>query len=67
MYPPFVYSLQFWTGVSWLAAGVVALLVYFGVLPDKYLFDAGAILTILLAVLNFIGVIPELRARGFIK
>ena len=64
--PPFVYSLRFWEGFSWLLAGVIALLVYFGVLDAKYLYDAGAILAWILAVLRFVGVVPELRARGLL-
>lgn len=61
--PPYVKSLAFWKAISYLLAGVVALLVYFGVLPDTYLYGDAAILTAILAVLNFLGVVPELKAR----
>lgn len=62
--PPYVYSLAFWKAISYVLAGIVALLVYFGVLPSQYLYDAGAILLAILALLNFLGVHPELRAKG---
>lgn len=65
--PPFVYSLRFWEGVSWLLAGIVVLLVYFGVLPESYLYTAPVILSAILAVLKFLGVNPELRDKGFIE
>lgn len=64
--PPYVYSLAFWKAVSYVLAGVVALLVYFGVLPSQYLYDAGAILLGILAILNFLGIVPELRAKGLL-
>lgn len=75
-YPPFFYSLRFWEGVSWVLAGVAILLVYFGVLPDTYLYTAPMVLTGILAILKFLGVTPELRllaleaelkARGLIE
>lgn len=65
--PPFVYSLAFWKGISVLAEGVLVLLVYFGILPDTYLYGSAAILAVILSVLYFIGVVPELRAKGQIK
>lgn len=64
--PPFVYSLAFWKAASYALAGVVALLVYFGVLPDVYLYGDAAILAAILAVLNFLQVNPELREKGLI-
>lgn len=62
--PPFVYALAFWKGFSYIAAGVVALLVYFGVLPEAYLYGDAAILSAIIAVLNFLDVNPELKRRG---
>lgn len=62
--PPFVYALAFWKGISYVLAGVVALLVYFGVLPDAYLYGDAAILSAIIAVLNFLDVNPELRRKG---
>lgn len=61
--PPFVKSLAFWKAISYLIAGVIALLVYYGVIPDAYLYGDAAILAALLALLNFLGVYPELRAK----
>lgn len=63
--PNFVYALAFWKGISFLLAGVVALLVYFGVLPEVYLYGDAAILSAIVAVLNFLGVHPELKLRGY--
>lgn len=65
--PPFVYSLRFWEGFSILLEGVVILLVYFGVLPDSYLYGSAAILAVILSVLRFFGVNPELRSKGLLK
>ena len=64
--PPFVYSLAFWKGAAQLIAGVVALLVYFGVLPEAYLYGDAVILAAILAVLNFLQVNPELESRGLL-
>lgn len=63
--PPFAYSLRFWEGISWLLAGVDALLVYFGVLPEVFLYSGAVILSAILAVLKFFNVTPELLAKGF--
>lgn len=65
-YPPFVYSLAFWSAVSWLLAGVAGLLVYFGVLPVQYGYAAPVILAAIQVVLKFLGVVPELQAKGLI-
>ena len=66
-YPPFVYSLQFWSAVSWVIAGVLGLLVYFGKLPSTYNYGAAAILVAIQAVLKVIQIVPELRASGRIR
>lgn len=65
--PPFVKSLAFWTAVSWLVAGVLGLLVYFGTVPETWLFPAGVILTWILAILKLLGVTPELKAKLLAK
>ena len=62
--PPFVYSLAFWSFVSWIIAGVLGLLVYFGVLPPAYNYGAAAILVAIQAVLKILQITPELRAKG---
>jgi len=65
--PPFVYAKKFWEAVALVLAGADALLVYFGVLSEMYLYGGAAILAFIYAVLNFFGIVPELRARGFLK
>lgn len=60
-------SLAFWKGASFLVAGVLALLVVFGVLPAQYAIDAGTILAFALSILHFFDINPELRARGLMK
>lgn len=65
--PPFVKSLAFWTAVSWLAAGVLALLAYFGVVAESWAVPAAAILSWVLALLNMFGIKPELRYRAAVK
>lgn len=59
--PKFVYALAFWKALSWFLAGSAALLVYFGVLPETYLWSAGIILSGILTALNLIGIAPELK------
>lgn len=61
--PPFVYAKAFWEAVSLLIAGILALLVYFGVLPADYGLGSGVILMFLLAVLRFLKIEPELKAK----
>lgn len=65
-YPPFVYSLAFWSAVSWLLAGVDGLLVYFNVIPAVYGYAAPVILAAIQAILKFLQVTPELQAKGLI-
>lgn len=62
--PPFVYALSFWKAVSFLLAGVAGLLYYFGVIPAQYALDAATFLSAIVAVLHFLNINPELRARG---
>lgn len=65
--PVFLKSIAFLKGVSLIVAGVAALLVYFKVIPPNYGFDAGIVLGVFYAILNFFNVKPELRARGLLK
>ena len=58
--PPFVKSLAFWKAISLIVATLVA---YF--FPD-YKIDAVMVEFLVLAVLQFFGVTPELRARGLL-
>jgi len=64
--PPFVYALTFWQGLSYLVAGVLAILAYFKKIEQKWALTAGVVLAAILAVLNFLGVVPELMIRGLI-
>ncbi len=65
--PPFVYAKAFWEALSFLIAGVLAVLAFFGVIPANFVYGSAAILAAFLAVLKFFGVNPELRARGLLK
>ena len=65
--PPFVYAKAFWEGVSLLVAGVLALLVYFGVLPGDYAYGAGAVLAFILTVLRFLKVNPEIKQKELLE
>ena len=62
--PPYVYALSFWKAISYLIAGGVALLVYFGVLPDAFLYGDAVILMVIQSILNFFGIHPELKFLG---
>jgi hypothetical protein len=55
--PPFVYSLAFWQALAYVIAALVA---YF----TPYKLEAGVLLAAVLAILKFIQVTPELRAKG---
>lgn len=59
--PPVINSLAFWQ----LIAGFVAFVIHFFA-PD-FPFGAEAILAVILFVLGYIGITPELRARGLIQ
>lgn len=65
--PPFFKAKAFWEAIALLLAGIDALLVFFGILPDIYLFGYTAILAGIMAILKFFGIVPELRARGLLK
>ena len=61
MLPPFVYSLKFWEAFSVIVAVAVVQLGYADVV------DTAKVLAVVLAILQFFKINPELRARGLIK
>lgn len=61
--PDFVFAKAFWQMVSFILAGVLGLLVFFGVLDPKYALSAGSVLSLLLAVLKWFDIEPQVRAR----
>ena len=63
-YPAPFYSLAFWSAVSWVIAGILGVLVYFGKLPPVYNYGAAAILVAIQAVLKILQINPELRDKG---
>ncbi len=65
--PPFVYTLRFWEALSWLVAGLLALLVQFGVIGPEFAMSAAAVLALFLMVLKLFGIEPELRLRARLK
>lgn len=65
--PPFVYAIAFWRAISMLAAGVLALLVYFNVIPLDYALTPAAILAFIQAVLQFFKINTELKMRELLK
>ena len=64
--PPFVYALSFWNAISFLIAGVLGLLAYFGKIKQSLALSAAAVLAILLSILHFFGIVPELMLRGLL-
>lgn len=65
--PPVLKSLKFWESLSYLAAGVLGLLVLWGKLPPEDALAPAAILAWIVAFLKMLGITPELRAKGLIK
>lgn len=61
--PPFVFARAFWEGVSFLLAGVLALLAYFGYVDPSWAVPASVILTVILGVLRMFGIQPELQFK----
>ena len=59
MFPPFFYSKAFWQAVSLIVATLV---VYF--FPDTALTSA-MVEAVIFALLQLVGVTPELKAKGF--
>lgn len=62
--PDFVKSLAFWKAATFLAAGLLALLAYFQVVPANWAVGAEVILAWVLALLQMFGINPELRAKA---
>lgn len=58
--PPFVYSLEFWKSLAYVAAALVA---WF----TPYKVEAGVLLVAVLGILRLFNVVPELRAKGRIR
>lgn len=58
-----IYQLKFWEAVSYILAGVLALLALFGIIPAEYALGAGAILAVILSILRFFGIDPQFRKR----
>jgi len=56
-FPPFFYSLAFWQALAYVIAALVA---YF----TPYKLEAGIVLALFLAILKFLKIAPELRARA---
>lgn len=62
--PPFVYVKAFWEALSYILAGVLALLVVFGVLPPQYALGSAVILSAFLGILKWFDIEPQLMARA---
>ncbi len=62
--PDFVYVKAFWEAFSAIAAGVLAMLVVFGVLEPVWAFGYAAILAWVLGILKMFNIEPQLRARA---
>ncbi len=65
--PPFVYSKAFWTALSYLVAGVLALLAFFGVIAPEWALGPAAVLALFLAVLKWFDIVPELRLKAMLR
>jgi hypothetical protein len=65
--PDFVKSLAFWKAVTFLAAGILALLAYFQVIPSNWAIGSEVILAWVLALLQMFGINPEIRAKAALK
>lgn len=60
-FPPFAYKLAFWQALSFLVAGVLGLLVFFGVLSTSWALAPAALLALFLAVLKWFDIEPQFR------
>lgn len=58
--PPFVKSLAFWKAFSLIVATLVA---YY----TPYKLEAAILETLIYAILNLFGIVPELRSKGLMK
>lgn len=61
--PPIFKVLKFWEALSYLAAGILILLVLFGKIDPSQAWTPAAILAWILAFLKMLGIVPELRAK----
>lgn len=62
--PPVVYSLSFWKALTYAAAGILAALAALGKVPVEWALSAGALLSAVLTVLNWLHITPELRLKA---
>jgi hypothetical protein len=60
-FPDWFYVRAVWEALSYVVAGVLWLLVLFGVLSPEWALGPSAILVIFLAVLKWLDVIPQLK------
>lgn len=65
--PPIFKSLKFWESLSYIAAGVLGLLVLWGKIDPSQAWTPAAILAWIIAFLKMLGIEPELKAKGLIK
>jgi hypothetical protein len=63
---PYYKSLAFWKAVTYAGAGLLALLVFFKVLPPEAALTPAALLSFALMVLNAFGIYPELLEKGLL-
>lgn len=59
--PPFVYKKVFWEALSYIVAGVLWLLVMFGVISTEWALGPSAVLAVFLAVLKWFDIEPQFR------
>lgn len=59
--PPFVFSRAFWQGVSFVVAGILAILAMVGLIPVEWMFTADAVLAFFLGILHLVGIDPTVR------
>lgn len=62
-FPDWFYVKAVWQALSYVAAGVLWLLVLFGVLSPEWALGPSAILALILGVLKWFDVEPQLRER----
>jgi hypothetical protein len=62
-FPDWFYVKAVWEALSYAVAGVLWLLVIFGVLSPEWALGPSAVLAIFLAVLKWFDVEPQLRER----
>lgn len=65
--PPFVYVLAFWEALSYAVAGILWLLVLFGVISPSWALTPSALLALFLAILKWFDIVPQLKAKAVLK